>query len=145
MTFTYNQRPGTTQLETVRFHIQDTDAPTHFLEDEEINYLISVFGTNVDAVCAECCEIMASRYAKKQEASISNYNMKLDNVYNKLMDRANDFRKNSITVDSFRVPSLSVASKASQEANTDNVPSSFKRDLMDNPFATSPVSKDELS
>jgi hypothetical protein len=61
------------------------------------------------------------------------------------MDRANDFRKNSITVDSFRMPSMSKASKQSQVDDTDNVEPSFKRDLMDNPFAASPVSKDELS
>jgi hypothetical protein len=145
MSFTYNQRPGSTVLETVRFHIQDTDPPTHFLEDEEINYLIGVFGSNVDATCAECCEIMASRYAKKQEASVANYNMKLDNVYNKLMDRASDFRVNSITVNSFRVPAMSMASKSLQVEDTDNVKPSFKRELMDNPLATVPGSKEELS
>jgi hypothetical protein len=145
MTFTYNFRPTDSNRDAVRFHIQDTDAATCFLHDEEIDYLIGIYGTNLDAVCSECCEIMASRYAKKQEVSVANYNMNMDSVYKKLMDRAQDFRVNSVTVSSFRVPALSVASKQSQVDDTDNVVPSFRRDLMDNPIATNPNVKDELA
>jgi hypothetical protein len=145
MTFTYNFRPADSTRDAVRFHIQDTDAATFFLHDEEIDYLIGIFGTNIDAACAECCEVMASRYAKKQEVSVANYNMNMDSVYKKLMDRANDFRTNSVTVDSFRMPAMSQASKQSQVDDTDNVRSSFSRELMDNPLATVPGSKEELT
>jgi hypothetical protein len=145
MTFSYNFRPADSNRDAVRFHIQDTDAATSFLHDEEIDYLLGVFGTNIDAVCAECCEIMASRYAKKQEVSVANYNMNMDSVYKKLMDRANDFRTNSVTVDSFRAPAISKMIKQSIVDDTDNVRSSFSRDLMDNPLASVPGTKEELT
>jgi chromosomal replication initiation ATPase DnaA len=145
MTFTYKRRPSDGGIEEIRFLIQDTEDSSHFLEDEEITYLIAeqVDG-NVNAICAAAFEIMASKYAKKQEFSVSNYNQSLDNVYKKLMSRAKDFRDNAVTTAHFKVPSISVSSKQNQVVDVDNVKASFSRDLLDNPEADSPDSKSEV-
>jgi hypothetical protein len=137
MSFTYTTRPGKNNIDTIRFHIQDTVDAGHILEDEEIQYLIDQYEIiNVNAICSECCERMASRWARKQEFAVSNYNCNADSVYRKLMDLANDFRTNSVTSDSFRAPAISKTSKDTQNTDSDRVMPSFARGILDNPEAT---------
>jgi hypothetical protein len=147
MSFTYTYKPATNDVDKVRFHIQDVDEASMFLHDEEIQYIIDKYGIgNLDAICSEACETMASRYAKKQEIAVSNYNQNLDSVYKKLIARALQFKVNSVTVDSFRCPAMSKFSKDMQAGNDDNVQSSFQRDMFDNPQATTnPLDKTEPS
>jgi hypothetical protein len=139
MSLTYKQSPDVNRnnVEEVRFLIQDTEESTHLLEDEEIQYLIDTYlsTSNISSVCAAACEVMATKYARKQELSVSNYNQKFDSIYKKLLERAKDFRFNSITTAHLFAPSVSKTSKSAQRSDTDNVTPSFGRGMLDNPEA----------
>jgi hypothetical protein len=136
MSFSYIGKPADGGVEEIRFHIQDTDEKSHLLENEEISYLITLYASGaINAICAAACEIMATRYARKQEISVANYNQSFDSVYKKLMDRAKRFRENSLTASYLVATGISVSEKDAQLSDTDNVRPSFGRGILDNPEA----------
>lgn len=62
MSFTYSGRPGSTDLDTVRFLIHDTDEDDQKLQDEELAWLLSSEGSPRAAAIAACSQL-ATRYA----------------------------------------------------------------------------------
>lgn len=72
MTFSYSGDPSASDLDEVRFHLQDTDSTDPLLTDEEIEFVIDAWvdnvGTNVWAA-AICAETIAAKFAR--EVSVS--------------------------------------------------------------------------
>ena len=56
MTFTYSGDPTTSTRNKVRFLINDTDSTDVLFTDEELDYLITEWGTNVYEICRAACE-----------------------------------------------------------------------------------------
>lgn len=72
MSWNYSGNPATSDLDEVRFLLQDTDETTPLFEDEEIQYSIarlsSIYGDNL-MVAAYLCDVLAS--SALEERSIS--------------------------------------------------------------------------
>lgn len=62
MTFTY-LGDLTTDLDKVRFEIQDTVSTGALFTDEEINAKLSEFGSSILLTAAALCDVLATRYA----------------------------------------------------------------------------------
>lgn len=67
MTFTYSGNPSDSDKDAIRFLIGDTDADEHFLEDEEITYLASmwVLSHSVYWAAAHAADAIAARFARE--------------------------------------------------------------------------------
>jgi hypothetical protein len=68
VTFTYSGDPADSDLDAIRFYVQDTDSADWFLTDEEIEFLIAqwtpVYGNNL-MVAAMAAEAIAAKFARE--------------------------------------------------------------------------------
>lgn len=72
MTWSWSGDPATSDLDTVRFHLQDTDETDQLLSDEEIQYVIDQWATvkgSLVYAASVCAERIAARFAR--EVSVS--------------------------------------------------------------------------
>lgn len=72
MSWSYSGDPSSSDLDEVRFYLQDTDTNDQLLTDEEVQFVIdslaNVYGSNLYAA-AQCAERIAAKFAR--EVSIS--------------------------------------------------------------------------
>jgi hypothetical protein len=68
MTWTYSGDPSTSDIDAIRFYVQDTDVDDKLISDEEIDYLIGqwtpVYGSNI-MVAAMCAEAIAAKFTRE--------------------------------------------------------------------------------
>jgi hypothetical protein len=69
MTFTYSGDPTTSTRNKVRFLINDTDSTDALFTDEELDYLIGEWGTNVYEICRAACETLVSRFVRLSDST----------------------------------------------------------------------------
>ena len=69
MTFTYSGDPTTSTRNKVRFLINDTDSTDVLFTDEELDYLITEWGTNVYEICRAACETLVSRFVRLSDST----------------------------------------------------------------------------
>lgn len=69
MTFTYSGDPTTSNRNKVRFLINDTTATDALFSDEELDYLITEWGTNVYEICRAACEVLVSRFSRLADST----------------------------------------------------------------------------
>ena len=69
MTFTYSGDPTTSTRNKVRFLINDTDSTDVLFTDEELDYLILEWGTNVYEICRAACETLISRFNRLSDTT----------------------------------------------------------------------------
>ena len=69
MTFTYSGDPTTSLRNRVRFLINDTDTNDALFSDEELDYLITEWGTNVYEICRAACETLVSRFVRLSDST----------------------------------------------------------------------------
>lgn len=69
MTFTYSGDPSTSTRNAVRFLINDTDSTDALFSDEELNYLISEWGTNTYEIARAACETLVSRFNRLADST----------------------------------------------------------------------------
>lgn len=72
MTWSYSGDPSTSDLDAVRFHLQDTNTDDQLMQDEEIQFVIDqwsgVKGSNVWAASV-CAEKLAGKFAREVAVS----------------------------------------------------------------------------
>jgi DUF4097 and DUF4098 domain-containing protein YvlB len=69
MTFTYSGDPTTSTRNKVRFLINDTTATDVLFSDEELDYLITEWGTNVYEISRAACETLVSRFSRLADST----------------------------------------------------------------------------
>jgi len=69
MTFTYSGDPSTSTRNEVRFLINDIDDTDALFSDEELDYLIDEWGTNVYEIARGACEVLISRFTRLADNS----------------------------------------------------------------------------
>lgn len=68
MTWTYSGNPGASTLDEVRFLIQDTNTDDQLLSDEEIEYLIDVYGDPYSAAVAAVVSLIGKASRSVEES-----------------------------------------------------------------------------
>jgi hypothetical protein len=68
MTWTYSGNPGASDLDEIRFLIQDTDTNEQLLSNEEINYLFDAYGDAYSAAVA-AVGVLIAKASKTAEES----------------------------------------------------------------------------
>ena len=96
MTFSYSGDPADGDLETVRFLIQDVEADEHFLEDEEIEYLVATYldrWKSPTAVAAMAAEILSNRFAREMSVSGDGVSIDTASLQQRFADVASSLRE----------------------------------------------------
>lgn len=119
-----------TDLDKVRFFIQDTNTDNAMFQDEEISAMLGIYGT-YKATAINCCEVLAARFAGEAESKkIGNLTITFGDKAAKYAALAKTLR-NQMT--KFVLPYLggqSRSDKAINEGDADNVQPAFKRGIM---------------
>lgn len=130
MTFSYDITDlATSPKDAVRLLIHDTDAADPLLQDEEINYLVAVEGTNLYRIAWRAAEVIAAKFARVVDRSIGPLNDRGSQKQAQYAALACDLRNKMLR--SGPVPlatALSISEKQSVEDQPDRVPNIFRRE-----------------
>ena len=138
MTFTYSGDPTTSTRNKVRFLINDTDTNDALFSDEELDYLITEWGTNVYEICRAACETLVSRFSRLADStsksvgdisvseSFTAKSKQYQDLANSFLDRK--MRKSPPTMKANANSLLSTNDRSVQDYNTD-----FYAGVHDNP------------
>ena len=69
MTFTYSGDPTTSTRNKVRFLLNDTLSTDALFTDEELDYLITEWGTDVYEICRAAAETLASKFTRLADST----------------------------------------------------------------------------
>jgi hypothetical protein len=69
MTFTYSGDPTTSTRNKVRFLLNDTLLSDPLYTDEELDYLITEWGTDVYEICRAAAETLSSKYTRLADST----------------------------------------------------------------------------
>ncbi len=137
MTWTYTSSDlPTSQLFQVRFEVGDVISNDQQLQDEEINYVLTV-EPSVQTAGARCCEELARRYARKVDyhaGKLSISNSQKSKAYAAL---AKDLRQRSLLSAGGYLGGMSISDKVTENEQSDRVQPAFFRGMTDNQDASS--------
>lgn len=139
MSFSYSGNPATSDLDWVRFTIQDT-GPSYsgepwYWHNEEINGILAGAGNKVIAA-AEVLYAWARRIAHNPDFQIGRFSENWNAAAKLLNEKADELMASvaATGIGAF-VGGISVSDKAARVANTDRTKAAFRRGMFDNPDA----------
>ncbi len=135
MTYTWDPSElSTSQLQQVRFELQDTDASNQLLSDEEIEYAGTV-ETNLWGAAAHCAEVIARGFLRKADIKLGRA---MQVTYSKMaqqyFDMAVVLRKKALGANVPWVGGMSVSDKVLYLQNPDLVAAIFTKTMQENPW-----------
>jgi hypothetical protein len=136
MTWSYDGDPAGSTLDAVRYLIQDTDEDDQQLQDEEIDYQLSVDGAALTAAVS-CCRVLSARYAGKATSKqVGDLKLEHGDRSKRYLDLARELEtRGTATVVSGMAGGISVAAKNTAADDTDRTRPAFYRGLTDHPSA----------
>jgi hypothetical protein len=138
MTFTYSGDPTTSTRNKVRFLINDTVTADALFSDEELDYLITEWGTNVYEICRAACETLVSRFSRLADSTSKSVgDISVSESYTakskQYQDLANSFLNRKLR----KAPPTMWANTDALKSTDDKTTSDFNTDFvvgqMDNP------------
>jgi len=90
MSWTYSGNPGSSDKDSVRFYVGDTDSSFPLLTDEEVQFLLDQWNTDYNAplyVAAVAAEVISGRFAREVSVSADGVSVQLSELqerYNNL-------------------------------------------------------------
>lgn len=95
MTWSWSGDPATSELDEVRFYVQDTDETFPLISDEEISFLLDrympQFGHTL-AVAAMVCEVLAAKFARQVDVSADGVSVSMGQLQQRYNDLAVSLR-----------------------------------------------------
>lgn len=89
---TYSGDPSSSTLDEVRFLLGDTNTAAEKLTDDEVNYLITTWGTPIRAAHAGAMQL-ASVYAGKMDKSIGQTRISYSMLFNQYVQLAKELAR----------------------------------------------------
>lgn len=135
MTWSYSGDPSTSKKDEVRFLIGDTDQDDQLLQDEEIEYLLSV-ESNVYRAASKAARSIAAKFSREAEKSIGDYSIKANQraeAYKRLMkDLEEEGKKKMSFAGKPYAGGIRLSDKEKDRTNKDMVQPRFRKGFMDN-------------
>ena len=132
MAWTYSGDPSSSERDELRFIIGDTDSSDQQFSDEELDYLLTEYGSPLAAAVPAIEALIAkySRYADQRTGDISiSYSKRVDQ-YNDLLDT---IKEKLATADARPYcGGISISDREIDEDDDDRVAPAFDRGFMDN-------------
>lgn len=122
MTFSYSGDPSESELDAARFLIMDTNSAHPILQDEEIEYLIDLYGTRDDVLAYNLFRQAATNFSQSISRSLGPQSEDPTSRLNYYKTQAAEMKKRligkGITVPRYQYPKI------------------FTKGMMDNPPAS---------
>jgi len=142
MSWTYGADPANSDRDAVRLNIGDTDTTEELLQDAEIAYYLTTFGS-VGEASYRAAQAISAKYARKSDQAIGDLKYSYSQQSKRYAELASEL-KQQYAVSGVGVYSggRTIADKDTVEEDTDRVQPAFKRDQFANP-KTGKVSSDK--
>lgn len=150
MAFTYTGDPTASDIEVVRFEIQDTDAAAPLLQDAEIAYAIldetgltagspaTLTGGALYSAAARCCEVLVVNFTRQADSEIGSLKTTYSAQAKNFADQAQRLRAKAIGYNAPYAGGLSRGENESWSQDPDRVQPKFRRDQFGNRMAGAP-------
>lgn len=79
MTFTYDPSLGTT-LSQLRFRIGDTDENAPFFSDEELTFILTDRGNNIDQAAIWALDSLITKYSRKVDVTVGDVQVRYSGI-----------------------------------------------------------------
>ncbi|MDE2467772.1 MAG: hypothetical protein KGL35_03280 [Bradyrhizobium sp.] len=146
MTWSYNPATlATVKKDQVRLLIGDTASPDPLMQDEEINFLISL-RNSIYGAAAECCRSLAAQFARQADSTQGSMHTTYSSKSRAYASRAAQYENMAISR-SGALPfagGISIADKQQTEADSDRVPPQFNIGMDDNPLPVGPAGNETM-
>lgn len=119
MSWSYSGDPSSSEVDTVRFYVQDTDESLQLLTDEEIQYLIDEWYTKYESyiyVAAVAAATITNKFTGQVSISADGVSVSVADLADRYRKLAEDLR------------STYKAEKAGAELNLDNIMVGYEQD-----------------
>ena len=127
-----------TDKDKVRFYVGDVDTTDQLRSDEEIEAIVAIEGTILEASAATC-ESLAAQYAREVTKTTGRFRREASDKSKRYSELAGYLRGRSGAEDSLtavpHVGGISVSRKETVESDTDRVDPAFSVGMRDNPRA----------
>ena len=129
MTWTYNTSTLSTDFTMqLRSYIGDTSSSDQLLADEELEY-VETLTTGLNLAAAECCEMVAARWARLADVTNEGLAVKASQRYNHYVAMAQDFRRQANKYATIFVGGRSKSIKESRASDSDYIDPWFYREM----------------
>jgi hypothetical protein len=137
MTWTYSGDPSNSNLDAARYWCGDTDSDKQKVSDEEIDFLLTEYGTSKLAA-AGALRALASQAARKVTSSVDGVSYNWSNLAQQYRDQAAELDPQGVTETSVSsativIGGVKVSEKAALDSATDLTQPFFKRESGDVP------------
>jgi len=135
MSFTYSGDPANSTRDAVRFMVQDTDQADYFLENAEIDWLISEESTT-KAAAARAAKAIATQFARLADTDIESVSVKYSQKQRQYLQMATRLEIEAASgsgVASPDVNGVSIGDMESVREDDDRPRDRFYRGQFDNP------------
>ena len=124
---------STSPITQVRLLIGDTNTMEQLLQDEEINFILSL-ETNIYKAGWRCCETIAAEYARWVDTQVGDLKVKASQKFEQYTHKAKQLRAQSYTHDlSPYAGGITIDDKSTQEQDPGRVPPFFARNKNEYP------------
>lgn len=129
MAWSYSGDPSSSDLDSVRFLVGDTDINDQQLQDEEINYLLAQNGNNVYLSAAAAANAIAAKFARLVDKSVGDLKLNFSQRQAAYATLAKELEvKGAQRVGVPYAGGISLSDKDKDQEDTDLVQPTFKRD-----------------
>lgn len=132
--FTYEGDPSQSDTQAVRYLSGDTDRELAEIDDKEIAFALSKF-SDTRLAAAMCVDALADKYARRADIKVGEVSKSMSAISDRLRQRAKDLRTEAGKSAMPFFGGVSEADKQATDANSDNVPPSFRKKMFDSPLA----------
>jgi hypothetical protein len=136
MAWTYSGDPSSSTRDAVRFLIGDTDTTDQLLQDEEIDYILSL-RTNVHLAAAECAGAISAKFSRYASKSVGDLRISYGDRKRQYDELVRQLRRRANLAVAPVCTSISVSDKEGNEEDTDLVKPAIKIGMHDNKYVTS--------
>lgn len=131
MAWTYDpSKLSTSQRDQVRFLAQDTVSTDPLVQDEEIAFVLTLYGDS-RAAAASICEQIAAKFSRQADRSVQSLRVSLSEKSKMYAARAKELRSQVVASVKPFAGGMSQAEKLADQADSDRVQPSFQRGQFD--------------
>jgi len=131
MSFTWTGDPANSNLEAIRWHIDDTASSNAKFQDAEINYAYAEEHSVLGAA-ALLCEQLAAKYSGEANRSLGPMSISLSALSSQYAQKAIDLRKRSTAFAAPYAGNISKTDEENWEDDSDNKQATFEKDMHTN-------------
>lgn len=128
MTWTYSGDPSVSNKDAVRFSIGDTNSSAQQLQDEEINWLLTVHGS-VRAATIAAARTLATKYAGLVDKAVGDLRLSLSQKHKGYLEVIKQLEANAALVAIPFAGGISADDVQNRDEDDDRVKPRFTRDL----------------